>query len=238
MVYKYDFRVGFSQSDLEHRMTIPAIIDTFQDCSCFQSEDLGVGFSYLEPKDLVWVINYWEVEFFKRPRYGDRVTAGTFPYEFKGFLGLRNFFLLDENGEYVAKANSLWVLMDWINMRPARPDEKIINAYELEPKLDMNYEPRKIKVPKEALDISAKEMLTIQEHHLDFNGHVNNGQYIKIAMSYIPPEVDYTKLRVEYRNQAHLGDEVYPMVYTNENSYIIVLNDKEGTAYSVVEFQF
>lgn len=237
-MYTYDFRVGFSQSDLKHQMTIPAIIDAFQDVSCFQSEDLGVGFKYLEPKELVWVINYWEVEFLGMPKYGDKVTSGTFPYEFKSFMGFRNFFLQDDKGNFLAKANSIWVLMDWVNMCPARPDDTIKEAYVIEPRLEMNYGSRKIALPKENVQISEAEVLVIQKHHLDFNGHVNNGQYVKIAMSYIPSELDYKKLRVEYRNQAHLGDEMYPVIYKTDSAYTVSLNDSEGKAFSVIELTY
>ena len=66
-MYSFDMKVGFSHSDVNHRMTIPAIIDAYQDVSCFHSEELGVGFFYLEPRKLVWVLNYWEVEFIRMP---------------------------------------------------------------------------------------------------------------------------------------------------------------------------
>ena len=238
MRYTYDMRVGFSHSDINHTMTIPAIIDAYQDCSCFHSEDLGVGFFYLEPQDLVWIINYWEVEFLKMPKYPDKLTVGTFPYEFKGFIGHRNFFLLDEEGQYVSKANSVWVLMDWKNMRPAKVPDKVKGAYDLEEKLDMTYSPRKIKLPDAStteVEITNPEPLTIQNHHLDANGHVNNGQYIKIAFGYLPGQPDAERLRVEYRAQAHLGDIIFPVVYKTADAYTVELKNSEGQVYTILE---
>lgn len=234
MGYTYDMRVGFSHSDINHTMTIPAIIDAYQDASCFHSEELGVGFFYLEPRDLVWILNYWEVEFIKMPKYPDMLTVGTFPYDFKGFIGSRNFYLLDEKGEYVSKANSLWVLMDWKNMRPAKVPDEIKNAYTLEPKLDMTYSARKIHIPEDA-KMTECDPLIIQTHHLDANGHVNNGQYIKIAFGFIENEAEPERLRVEYRAQAHLGDKIYPVVYKKGNCFTVALNDEAGSPYSVIE---
>lgn len=234
MGYTYEMRVGFSHSDINHTMTIPAIIDAYQDASCFHSEELGVGFFYLEPRDLVWILNYWEVEFIKMPKYPDRLTVGTFPYDFKGFIGSRNFYLLDDKGEYVSKANSIWVLMDWKNMRPARVPDEIKEAYTLEEKLDMNYSARKILLPEDA-KVMTYEPLTIQAIHLDANGHVNNGQYIKIAFGYIQNESEPLRLRVEYRAQAHLGDRIYPVEYKKGNCYTVSLNDESGSPYSIVE---
>ena len=236
-MYTLDMKVGSSHSDVNHRMTIPAIIDAYQDVSCFHSEELGVGFFYLEPRKLVWVLNYWEVEFKRLPEYPETITVGTFPYEFRGFMGMRNFFLKDEKGEFISKANSLWVLMDWENMRPVKVPEEIYSAYTLEDKLDMNYSSRKISIPDGVIGI-AKEPMKIGEHHLDANGHVNNGQYVKIAMSYIPQTRDYTHLRVEYRAQAHLGDLIYPMVYESDSAVNITLNNEEGTPYACLELKY
>ena len=235
--YEYETRVGFSQTDVNHRMNLTAIIDSFQDCSCFHSDDLGVGINYLSPKNLVWIINYWEVEFSTIPKYSDRITVGTFPYMFKSFLGHRNFYIKDEAGNMIIKANSLWTLMDWKNMRPARPDEKILEAYILGDKLDMEYNSRKISIP-EGSQFEEKPMVSIQNYHLDSNGHVNNCQYIKIAVETLPQEIDYKRLRVEYRSQAHLGDEIFPVVYDIENGYVVTLNDKDGNAYTVVELKY
>ncbi len=237
-MYSYDFRVGFSQSDDSRLMTVPAIIDMFQDCSCFHSDDLGVGFDYLIPIEMVWIINYWEVEIIRRPKYGERLLVGTFPYDFKGFFGYRNFCLQEINddgtpGEAIVKANSLWLLMDWANMRPAKVTDKMKTAYVLEEKLDMTYSPRKITVP----DVPAEQLerVTVGRHHLDGNGHVNNGQYIKIAMGSLTSKDDYKRLRVEYREQAHLGDIIQPMLYRDGDTSVIVLTGETGNIYTIVE---
>jgi len=235
MGYTYDLRVGFSHSDTNHTMTVTAVIDAFQDASCFHSEDLGVGFFYLEPRDLVWIINYWEVEFIRMPEYPEKLTVGTFPYDFRGFLGSRNFYLIDEAGNYAAKANSLWVLMDWKNMRPARVPDEVKEAYLMEDKLDMTYSQRKIKLPTENTEETQGDPIFIQNHHLDANGHVNNGQYIKIALGYITEAYEPERLRVEYRAQAHLGDKICPVIYKTENKYVVSLNDEANTAYSLIE---
>lgn len=240
-MYTYDMRVGFSQSDIKHNMTIPAIIDAYQDCSCFHSEDLGVGIYNLEPQNLVWIINYWEVEFIRMPKYTERITVGTFPYEFKGFLGKRNFFLKDESGQYISKANSLWCLMDWKNMRPAKVPAEIKSVYKIEEPLEMKYSHRKIDLPSKETSktkTESKPSIFIEEHHLDSNSHVNNGQYIKMAFSYLPKEIEYKRLRVEYKNQAHLKDEIIPVIYSENNKYIVALNNAEGTPYAVIELKY
>ena len=42
-MYTFDSRVRYSEIDHTGNMTLPALINYFQDCSTFQSEDIGLG---------------------------------------------------------------------------------------------------------------------------------------------------------------------------------------------------
>ena len=101
-MYFFDSRVRYSETDEEGKLGIPGIVDYFQDVSTFQSEDLGLGVEYLKGLGLVWVMSAWQIVIHSYPRLGDRIRVGTFPYEFKGFMGLRNFFLDGEDGQRMA----------------------------------------------------------------------------------------------------------------------------------------
>ena len=49
-MYTYESRVRFSEVDHYETMTLPSIINYFQDGSIFQSEDIGLGVDYLKEK--------------------------------------------------------------------------------------------------------------------------------------------------------------------------------------------
>ncbi len=49
-MYAFDSRVRYSEIDHQGTMTLPALINYFQDCSTFQSEDIGVGLEVLREK--------------------------------------------------------------------------------------------------------------------------------------------------------------------------------------------
>ncbi len=235
-MYEYGKRIGFSECDVNRRFTITALIDAFQDCSTFQSEDLGVGFDVLEKMNLVWVVNYWELRISRLPVLCDRVTVGTFPYDFKSCIGLRNFYMKDEAGEYLVRANSVWTLIDSVKSRPVKAPDFIQNAYTLGEKLDMTYSARKVAIPEgEDVAVSEKESIRIGWQHLDGNNHVNNGQYVKLAMAQIG-EGDIISLRIDYRLQARLWDEVFPVVYSRGNERVVALYDSERKPYSVSQF--
>ena len=233
-MYQFESRVRFSETDRERALTLEAMVDYFQDCSTFQSEDLGVGFSYLLPRNLTWVLLYWHIVIEEVPKLGDNVKICTLPYDFKGFYGKRNFYMESEEGKKIVKADSLWVLLDMKKMLPVKVSEEILQFYPNEEKIEMEYLPRKITMIGEE---TSEEELVIQKHHLDCNNHVNNGQYIKIAAVYLPQDFKVSQMRAEYRKQAHLGDVIYPYVYTHENKIFVSLCNEEKQPYVVVEFQ-
>jgi len=104
-MYEYKNRIGFSQCDYKKRLMLSELIDIFQDCSTFQSEDVGAGFDFLTEKGLAWVINYWELDIERLPMLCEWVTVGTFPYGMRGFLADRNFYLKDEEGNWLPIAD-------------------------------------------------------------------------------------------------------------------------------------
>lgn len=217
-MYIFESRIRYSETDAQGRLTPEKLIDYFQDCSTFQSEDRGIGVERLRRQGLAWIIVYWRVEIHRMPRLGETVRIGTLPYDMKGSIGLRNFLMETEDGERLADANSVWTLVDTRTMHPVRIPAEILQGYPLEPRLEMTYDSRKIRIP--AREGREHSPVIVREYHLDTNRHMNNGQYVRIAAGFLPPEREVDILRIEYRKQAVLGDRIIPVVYaqlTEEN---------------------
>jgi len=232
-MYTFDSRIRYSESDENEKLTLTALLDYYQDCSTFQSDDLGIGISYLKTYGIAWVLNTWQIDIARYPKEGERVTVGTIPYMIRGPLGYRNYFMDDDKGNRLSVAQTVWTLLNMEKGTPVTAPQEVIDAYRVEPKLEMEYLPRKIKLPGEG---KALDSITVAKHHLDANHHVNNGQYVRMAMEMIPEEIVPHRLRAEYKAQARLGDEIHPVFYREGQTYIVSLNDKDANPYSVVEF--
>jgi acyl-ACP thioesterase len=215
-------------------LTLPALINYFQDASTFQSESLGRGLLYLKEKKLVWVLSSWQIVVERFPTLGEPVTIGTLPYDMKGFLGYRNFAMLDANGAYIAKAATLWSLLSTETFRPVAVPEDILAAYKLEEKLPMTYAPRKVAIPEGGEFL---EPVVVRKQHLDTNYHVNNGQFVSIAMEYLPEHFCIAQMRAEYKKQAFLNDVLVPYKVQTEGKVVIALEDETGAPYVIVEFE-
>ena len=232
-MYAFDSRIRYSETDSEGKLTLNALLNYFQDCSTFHSEDVGLGIGYMKEIGQAWVLSSWQIVVDRYPRLGEKVKIVTLPYELKGFLGYRNFAMLDEEGNYLAKANSLWSLLDMTTGKPVAVNEAMYKGYGIDEKLDMDYAPRKITVPKGG---QLLEPIVVKKHHLDTNHHVNNGQYVNIAMEYLPDDFLIHQMRAEYKKQAFLDDVLYPYIVSVESGYGVSLRDEECRPYVSVEF--
>lgn len=234
-MYSYKSRIRYSELDETGHLRLESLLDYFQDCSTFHSEDIGLGVDYLKERHLVWVLSSWQIVVERYPKLGETVVVGTAPYDFKGFIGFRNFLMTDEAGNYLACANTLWSLLDTESSRPAKPLEEMRKGYVLEPKLDMEYAPRRIIIPENGQE---GEEVVIRPHHLDTNHHVNNGQFVRIALDSLGGNYRVSQLRAEYKKQVMLGDVLVPYIArTEDERCVVALRDREGAVCCIVELK-
>lgn len=233
MGYDFKGRVRYSEIDENGCLTLPGILDYYQDCCTFQSESIGQGMDVLEERKRAWVLSSWQIVVKRYPKMGESIISTTAPYGFKGFLGMRNFTLKTEEGESLSWANSIWTNISTETGLPARLTDEDVRGYVLDEKLDMEYAPRKIALPR---DMVQEEAFVIQKHHLDTHHHVNNGQYIRMAADYLPEGFVIRQMRAEYKKQALLGNVFYPNVKQETGVVTVALSDENGEPYAVVEF--
>ena len=81
-----------------------------------------------------------------------------------------------------------------------------------------------------------EDVFYVQKHHLDTNHHVNNCQYVQMAMDYLPANYKIYQMRAEYKQQARLNDQICPGKAEADGVTKILLNDRNNEPYAVVEF--
>ncbi len=242
-MYTFKSRVRYSEIDKNGKLSIEALLNYFQDCSTFHSEDIGLGFTYLTECNRAWVLSAWQIVIDRYPDLCEKIVVGTAPYDFRGFLGYRNFILQTEEGEQLACANSIWTLLDTEKGLPVKPSPEMVNGYRLAEKLPMDYASRKIEINGTGTGLLP---IPVRPQHLDTNNHVNNSRYIGMAKESLlmhaqsagrpVDDVSIRQLRAEYRKSALMGDVIYPVMIENgSNRLVISLRDGSGNPYCNVE---
>ncbi len=234
-MYQFKSRVRFSETATDRKLSIAGVLNYLQDCSIFHSEDIGVGFGYLEEVKKAWLLSAWNVEIIRRPDVTEEITIGTWPYAFKGIYGLRNFVIFDKDGNYLVKADSCWFLVNTETGRPARQSPEDIAPYVTDtPRMDMEELPRKIAMPK---DMQMAGELVVRKEHLDTNLHVNNAQYVAMACEVLPDGIEICGIRAEYKKAAVLGDKIVLNCTESNGTYWISLCGEDGSVFANVELR-
>lgn len=232
--YTIKSRVRFSEIDHTRRMTLPAIINYFQDSSIFQSESIGYGLEFLEKKKRAWVLSAWQIVINRYPKLGEEISVSTWACGFKGVCGDRNFCMKDAKGKITACANSLWVYMDIQRGRPAKPETEEIKSYGVSEPLAMETAPRKIALLE---NMTESPSFPVRKYHIDTNEHVNNCQYIQMAEELYEGEQPIRQVRAEYKKSAVYKDIIVPKVGREAKRTVVELCGVKGQAFAVVEFK-
>ena len=232
-MYSFNARVRYSEVGGDCKLSLPGIVNYLQDCSTFQSEDLKMGVEYLEQSRRAWWLSSWQIVIERYPQLGEEIVVSTWPYDFKGMYGYRNFTIQDQQNTYLVKANSVWFLFDTAAGRPVKVEERDIRGYGTgkEEKLDMEYAPKRIVLPER---YQTGKPVEVTRHHLDTNHHVNNAQYMAIAGEALPENLKIREVRAEYKKAAVLGDVMIPRISRKEDGYTVVLCSQEDMIYAVV----
>lgn len=230
--FEFSAPVRYSETTHNGLMSLPALIDLFQDCSIFHSERIGFGPERLKAEHAARVLTHWHIVVDRYPRLAEEVTVGTFASSFKTVSATRNFYLLDSGGATIARANSSWGFIDLAAGKPVRPSEEHVAAYLLGEPLEMPAEARKIAIP-DAMD--SCEPVPVRRDLIDTNEHVNNSQYVRIALSVLPQEMQPRCARVDYRRSAVLGDVMYPKLALEPDRTVVTLCDADDGLFGAVE---
>ena len=242
-MYSFDGRVRYSECDGQGSITLLSLIDYLQDSSTFHSEAIDRGVTYMSKRGIAWLIAAWQIEIDRLPRFCDHITVNTWCHTMKRTLASRNFTICDDSGDAIVRADSLWFVYDFKAGRPVRitPDQHVFLSDEAP--LEMPPTSRKIALPGE---FEIAPTVTVGELHLDSNRHVNNAQYLGMAINAITqlygPEAagrttDIARINIAYSRQARLGDVIVPHVHADGGICTVALADTEGDTYATVQLE-
>lgn len=114
-------------------------------------------------------------------------------------------------GEPCYKTWSMGAFVDKASGKLKRVDEGTMASLLIEPQLPMNYRDRRIILPKQGGQPC--QAFRVMKADIDYNRHMNNANYLRMAMELLPDDFQARNLRMEYRVPAKLGDSLTPIIY-------------------------
>ncbi len=235
-MYEFTSRVRYSEVNPDLNMSMTGLMNRFQDASVFHSESIGYGPKPIGEVKETWVIVSWQILLHRMPAFNEKITTSTWGWKFRGIEGDRDFTVINDQGEVLAEAASRWIYFDFEKQRPKRVPQEQIDLYGVDEPLQIDRAPRKIEIPESEPEIM--EAIHIGQEHLDNNKHVNNLQYINMALGMIPEGCNTKEIRVEYVHQAYLGDVLTPKLFKTDEGIIVSLERSDEERCAIVDLRF
>ena len=188
---------------------------------------------YFTKQNMAQLLATRQVEILRVPEYKENLTVTTSVYGMKPMFGFRNTFIYDSEGKPCYRTWSMGAFVDKAAGKLKRVDDATIASLTLEPQLEMNYKDRRIILPREVGE--TLEPIKVLRADIDYNKHVNNANYVRMAMELLPENFKVQGMRVEYRVAAKLGDVLIPTIYKIEGGFIISLSVGNDVS-TIIEF--
>ena len=225
--------VTTSKTGEDGKLKLFSAFQLMQDCSelWFDSEpEFG---AYMRRNNITQLLYSRQVDIIRITSYKEKLTISTSVYECNGYYGYRNTIIYDEKGLPCYATWSTGVCVNHATGRLNKMEAEMVQSMTFDPKYDMEYLDRKIVIPK--IEALSSEPVMVMRNDIDYNRHMNNAQYIRMACEYLPTDYAPRRVRVEYKKPAKLGDSLYPQLIRQDDKIFVLVNSIESN-YAVIEF--
>lgn len=229
--------VTASKTGEDGRLKLVSFIDLMQDCSQLWLLSEVEFHNYFKENNITQLLVSRQFDMLRVPLYGEKLTTTTSIYECKGLYGYRNTVVYDEQNKACAVSWSMGTFVSLTSNKMTKIPQEVLNTVTIDNKVDMEYLDRKINIPNYG-NIQKLDPFKVLHNDIDMNKHMNNAQYIRLAIECLPDDFETKRLRIEYKLPAKKGDTIYPILSnSNDNKKIYIsLNNDTGKAYAIIEF--
>jgi medium-chain acyl-[acyl-carrier-protein] hydrolase len=206
------------------------LMQYLQESAARHAEQLGVGFAALDRQDAFWALVNLRLEMSETPRWGDCLTVRTWPSGLTRLLAFREFLGADAEGRELFRATSEWMILDKHGSRPKNLHHMDLHLPRTAPRalggaLD-RLRPASACVPADTILVPFSA--------LDFNGHVNNTEYVRWALDALhrrlgrcPP---LRSVQTTYLAEVFEAEQIEVLVAADGAMPIHILERKAGSA--------
>lgn len=239
MIYSANYKIGVSQINKNTEAKDKGILALFEETSAAHVASIGLGLDTEEGRRFAWMILDWKLEIIKRPKYRDTVTVRTWSRKIQRIYAYRDYEMLSENGELLARATSKWVLFDLSEGKLIPPADMYESRLESEPEhsvFDSDIE--RIKLPSELL---GEKVFAVRRADIDTGEHMHNTAYLSAALEILPDELykegTFSKIRINYQKQYKSGEDIKASYSASDGVITVVMKDGEDNLHAILTFE-
>lgn len=243
-----EFQIRFYETGKDLKSNIISILNYFNEIAQKAGDYYAVKKDIFKEDSLAWIILNWDIEVKRYPAYPEKINVITVAKAIKTFYAYREFFILDSERRELASGRSKWILLDFINRRPAKAKEYMYELYGVAktgtpvfkvPQTDPVFKvrippPIEVREPAPLITADYESEFSVRRSDIDLFEHVNNVVYAEWVLESLPPQkIDGKSLknfRINFRKETGYGGSV--KILTQENphtqSFSHRITDPEG----------
>ena len=219
-IYEFHTRVAYDDIDNSNHLTMKGAMRLLQEAALLDADRAGYSVLDVPHTGLVWLLVQWRIRMERTATWNDPLVVRTWARTMIRVKSTRDFIIENEQGEVVARGESLWVLVSAHTGHPVRITDEVRNSYELS-------DGQVFDQPLPELPAGVGQVVCsyeVRHRDIDTNHHMNNRIYPAVAREALPKELQdrqFPEISIHYHRQLLLGDTAL-LRYRKEGSAHIV----------------
>jgi len=209
--YTEKFTVRTYETRPDGLASLPTICNYFQETASNHARELNWAFDDLNRRDKIWALNRLTVHILEYPTWQEQVIVETCPSHGDNLRAYRDFKLMNEQGDTLAKAVSQWIILNIETRRPVPIPREILDLSESNIAHVIPIPDHKIPL-LDSKNVEDATNITAHFNDLDLNGHVNNVTYISWLLQSLPNDLLSqnipTNLDIQFRGECNAGNRL------------------------------
>ncbi|MGN0824369.1 MAG: acyl-[acyl-carrier-protein] thioesterase [Candidatus Coproplasma sp.] len=201
-----NYSIRYTDVDFQDSLKLSALLSLMEESACDSADELGFGYSVLQPKNIGFVILNWHLELYRAIKLGEVLTVRTWPVKPRRLTVFRDFELY-VGDEKVGVATSRWCVInleDFKIIDPSCAFGENMTYNETRSVEVLNW-----KIPSVTTsECGYSKQVTYSDY--DHYNHVNNTKYADFLLDVFSPEELKGKyistVDVNYQTQCKYGE--------------------------------
>lgn len=227
-----EFRLTVGDLDDKDNITFYSIANLFQEAATIHAEELNVGYDKMIEKNLAWIVARNKITIINNIKPSKIVKVKTWPHPNGRFDFDRDYLLLDENNNLIAKGTSKWLVYD-LKRNFLCSSKGIMEDVNF--KEEKNYSTKFDKINYgDFNDYNYISDYKIQKSDIDHYGHMNNAKYFILMNNALNIDVkNITEVQIDYLNQGYLNDNIKLYQKISNNEYYLIGKKDENIVFAI-----
>jgi len=210
LFWKEEFVVRSYEINSRAVATMETIAKYIQEVASNHAREMKLDVTHLSEDRLTWVLSRIRIRMNKYPKWQQKVTVETWPAVKDRYFAIRDYRILDSNGEELGVGTSSWMIINLDTRKPVELPSFMTGTENKKAGRALNDSFAKLPAITDQYDFEKEFHVRLSD--LDVNQHVNFINYIVWGLETVPRDIweNYVlkDLQISFRAESVYGDRV------------------------------